>query len=463
MKNIIKLSILFTFVLYACSKEEVNIDSKSTSYTVVMDVNHTQYEGNTKADYQWPDGATLYIKFPDAASTSTARYSAASGAWRITTPQGTLTQDKTSECYISYFEKAPNGEVVELSEKDIIYYDGAASYLLKSDTLSITANLTPRNGRIRFKGEAGTTIRVYGTNHEIRFNTTECNFYYGNSEELELTVNEDGYTPYIHAYFPSGNSDKRLEITDKNNNIFIFKCSDKHLAPGASGYFDIPTESNLGSWKMHTPTRLFKIDGSDVEFKMIFVQWIEGSFYLAETETTQKLYQSIMNKNPSYFKSDTTDLPVTNLSTSDLESFLIKIKEKTGYPFTYPKLGQWWHAAKGGNKSHGYAYSGSDNLDEVAWYQGNTSKYYYDRYNYYYCTKPVKTKLPNELGFYDMTGNVWEAYINRIYSDGSYDFSVLGNSCESSSDDIYTLNRSYITYGYYNNSRSYGFRLCLNI
>lgn len=470
MKRIFILTIIIAATLLSCSKEEMpqlGHDQESGTYKLVLNVSYAQYGGNTKAEYQWSDGATLYIKFPDAASTTTATYSATTKDWSLVTPQGKLKRDKETSCYISYFEKTPNGDIIELSEDDIIYYDGEAKYLLQydslavSDALIITANLSPKTGRIRFKGESGTKIKLYGTSHYTKFNTTECN-YYGKDEELELTVNSDGYTPYIHSYFP--NSAKRLEITDKDDNIFVFKCSDEHLAAGASGYFDIPTKSAPGSWSVHTPTRTFKIDGTDIEFKMIFVQYISGSFYLAETETTQKLYNAIMNDNPSYFKSDTKDLPAENIGPDKLNQFLVAIKEKTGYPFTCPTKDQWWHAAKGGNKSINYKYSGSDNADDVAWHYDNSPKMTNSSSSQ--TTSPVKMKLPNELGFYDMNGNVWEAIIYSTNSNGSYSFHALGGSHRERITDYegyWVVNRNNITDVSMQTDKHYGFRLCLNI
>ena len=456
-------SIITAVLLLSCSKEEIpQIEQGLTdgTYKLVLNVSHSQYEGNTKADYQWPDGATLYIKFPDASSTTTATYNSTSKEWSITTPQGKLTQNKEAECHVSYFEKSPVGDIIELDENDVVYYDGSAKYNLKADTLSITANLSPKDGRLRFKGEPGSTIKLYGIGHNTMFNTFEGN-YYGEYEELELIVNSDGYTRHIHAYFPF--SQKRLEITDIDNNIFVFKCSDEHLAPGSNGYFSIPTVENPGSWKIHAPIRTFKVDGSDEELKMIFVQYISGSFYLAETETTQRFYNAVMNNNPSHYKSDTEELPVENVSIGNMDNFISTLSDKTGYPFTYPTITQWRHAARGGNKSKGYKFSGSDDLNSVAWYSENsktTSGSWYDKY-----TNPVKTKNPNELGLYDMSGNVRETCYNDSES-GGVSYYELGGSCYERCEDqlsYFITNRNDFQKSQFSKDQYTGFRLCLNI
>lgn len=103
-----------------------------------------------------------------------------------------------------------------------------------------------------------------------------------------------------------------------------------------------------------------------------------------------------MENNPSRFVGD--NLPVESVSYEDVKTFITKLNEKTGKTFRLPTEAEWEYAARGGKKSKGYKYSGSNNIDDVAWYYGNSNNK----------THPVKTKRPNELGIYDMSGNVWE-------------------------------------------------------
>ena len=121
-----------------------------------------------------------------------------------------------------------------------------------------------------------------------------------------------------------------------------------------------------------------------------------SDYYIGETEVTQALWKAVMGSNPSYFKGD--NLPVENVSYDDVKTFITKLNQKTGKTFRLPTEAEWEYAARGGKKSKGYKYSGSNNIDDVAWYEGNSNKK----------THPVKTKRPNELGIYDMSGNVWE-------------------------------------------------------
>ena len=121
-----------------------------------------------------------------------------------------------------------------------------------------------------------------------------------------------------------------------------------------------------------------------------------SSYAIGETEVTQALWQAVMGNNPSYFKGD--DLPVADVSWDDCQTFINKLNTLTGQRFRLPTEAEWEFAARGGNRSHHTKYSGSSSLDEVAWYEDNSGSK----------THPVKTKRANELGIYDMAGNVWE-------------------------------------------------------
>ena len=121
-----------------------------------------------------------------------------------------------------------------------------------------------------------------------------------------------------------------------------------------------------------------------------------SSFYIGKYEVTQSLWKAVMGSNPSNRKGD--NLPVENVSWNDCQTFLRKLNAMTGKNFRLPTEAEWEFAARGGNRSRGYQYSGSKKIDDVAWYNNNSGGE----------THPVGTKAPNELGIYDMSGNVWE-------------------------------------------------------
>ena len=129
-----------------------------------------------------------------------------------------------------------------------------------------------------------------------------------------------------------------------------------------------------------------------------------SSYYIGKTEVTQALWQAVMGSNPSRFEG--ADLPVENVSWDDCQEFIQKLNRLTGCNFRLPTEAEWEFACRGGNNSRGYKYSGSNVIDDVAWYLGNSGLKAY----------PVATKAPNELGIYDMSGNVWE-WCNDRYAD----------------------------------------------
>ena len=135
-----------------------------------------------------------------------------------------------------------------------------------------------------------------------------------------------------------------------------------------------------------------------------------SSFSIGETEVTQELWEAVMGSNPSDFKG--SKLPVEKVSWYDCQTFIGKLNELTGKTFRLPTEAEWEYAARGGNKSNGYTYSGSNTIGDVAWCSSNSSS----------STDPVATKAPNELGIYDMSGNVneWcQDWYSSSYSSGS--------------------------------------------
>ena len=186
-----------------------------------------------------------------------------------------------------------------------------------------------------------------------------------------------------------------------------------------------------------------------------------SDYYIGETEVTQELWEAVMGSNPSSF-SGNPQRPVEMVSWDDCKEFITNLNNLTGMNFRLPTEAEWEYAARGGNESQGYKYSGSNTIVNVAWYSGNSGD----------ATHNVKTKSPNELGIYDMSGNVWE-WCEDWYGD--YSSGSQTNPTGPSSGSLRVIRGGYwgagtgvcrVTYHGSNYpddwSNYYGFRLALS-
>ncbi len=162
------------------------------------------------------------------------------------------------------------------------------------------------------------------------------------------------------------------------------------MVPVEGGTFTMGATSEQGSdaWGEEKPAH--KVTLSD--------------YYIGQTEVTQALWKAVMGSNPSDSKGD--NLPVEQVSWDDCQVFIQNLNQLTGKQFRLPTEAEWEYAARGGRKSRGYKYAGGNDIGLVAWYTGNSGNE----------THTVATKQANELGVYDMSGNVWEWCSDR-YGD----------------------------------------------
>ena len=148
---------------------------------------------------------------------------------------------------------------------------------------------------------------------------------------------------------------------------------------------------NPSAKKSEGPARTVNVDG----------------FYLSKFEVTQSLFEAVTGSSLSYFRDPNT--PVNNISWQQANYFIKKLNEKTGEHYRLPTEAEWEFAAKGGILTKGFTFSGSNNIDDVAWYANNSHNK----------AHKVGQKQPNELGLYDMTGNVGEFVIDA-FDEGYY-------------------------------------------
>jgi len=228
------------------------------------------------------------------------------------------------------------------------------------------------------------------------------------------------------------------------------------------------------------------LDGRDGTAESWMIEFITpshevtlSSFSIGKYQVTQAQWVAVMGSNPSHYRGD--NLPVETVSWDDIvgtsgasmvingityseNGFIYKLNQLTGKQYRLPTEAEWEYAARGGNQSNGYTYSGSNSVDNVAWYWINSGS----------STKPVGTKAPNELGIYDMSGNVMEPCSDRIeyytseaktnpaFPSSSIDnsFVIRGGSFFSHAEQC----RVFVRYSYQKHQmeRTMGFRLALS-
>ena len=209
---------------------------------------------------------------------------------------------------------------------------------------------------------------------------------------------EEGKEASLSVKLPTGRSGdiivvRDLDITsagapltmafrDFNNQTFTVNGVQFTMVAVEGGTFTMGATSEQGSdaWDDEKPAH--KVTLSD--------------YYIGQTEVTQALWEAVMGGNPSRRIGD--NLPVEQVSWNDCQVFIQKLNQLTGKQFRLPTEAEWEYAARGGRKSRGYKYAGGNNIGSVAWYDDNSGNEMH----------PVATKQANELGIYDMSGNVWE-------------------------------------------------------
>lgn len=393
----------------ACSSDELEgmdrpAGGRGEKHTCVMHLTGglKGYDGTPRASRAessataaWQDGDKIYLTFSNGSGdpvSGEAVYDGTTKAW-VVSYYGTLVAGEALKCEAFYFEGATvgtNSDVLTLDQHTAIYRDTEGVYTFSDGDLEVSASLAPMTARIRFTGVYGTKIRVSGLSHYTRFDVTTNTLVQSDAVVTE-TVADDETTPYVYGFYTNTKS-PYLSVLSADN-AYTMDASSIDLSAGKSGYMAVPVPTAHNGW-----SNGFRMTVKGVDFKMIPVAGhSSGNFCIGETEVTQQLYSAVMGTNPSAIKTR-ADLPVESVNHSNVVSFNSKLSSLIGITFYMPSESQWKYAAKGGNKSLGYIYSGSDTVGEVAWYSGNSNN----------TTHPVKTKKPNELGIYDMSGNVME-------------------------------------------------------
>jgi formylglycine-generating enzyme required for sulfatase activity len=428
MKNSVKffLAVLGTIVLatVSCTKEFTEtpeVEPVKNTCKMRLIGSRVNYDVATKADSDteaqdttWADGSIIYLRMVSSIGVTPgeAIYDKASDIWTVNY-YGPLYEEENSSCVAIYAEDmiSYKDQFIEFDEQSVVYADSLGTYSYDGGDLVVTAKLKPMSGRVRFTGKKGTEIKVYGISHYTGYDL-ENNIFSSTATPVKVTVGEDGYTPYIYGSF-SEPSEPTFKVWVDAKEGYTKYCSTKIFQAGDSGVLSIPTSTSHNGWMEGL---YFNVNGA--RFKMIP---IEGGtfkmgdpsstssyltvhtvnltgFCMAETEFTREVYFKMQDGATSSVTNP--NLPYHGGSYyyySDITNTVKTLNSITNAEFVIPSEAQWEFAARGGNKSKGYKYSGSDTITDVAWYSSNAS-----------AKHDVKMKEPNELGLYDMSGNIQE-------------------------------------------------------
>ena len=265
----------------------------------------------------------------------------------------------------------------------------------EGETLSVNEKLQIGKEISISTDQSGDKIYVDGS--YVGISPMSLNLSYG-SHEIKTERNGKTVSKTINVAQSGGDNSVKLTFFG-NQTITVNGVSFKMIAV-EGGTFSMGATSEQGSDAYGSKKPVHNVTLSD--------------YYIGETEVTQELWKAVMGSNPS--NSTGSKKPVERVSWNDCQTFITKLNQLTGKNFRLPTEAEWEYAARGGNKSQGYKYSGSNSIDDVAWYSNNCSIRTHD----------VKTKAANELGIYDMSGNVYE-WCQDWYGSSYYSSSPENN------------------------------------
>lgn len=301
-------------LLVACSQDDFKDDEYSSEdkeyvYTMHFDDNVPCYsEDNTRATTNWTSGSSIYLWFKKGSSYifGTATYN--SGKWVLRADSKLSVTSSSTECKAVYVSnpKSTTSSAIELSSSSILYY-ALGSYTCSSTDIYLTAKLTPKPWRLRFKGTAGKKITLPASENNVKYYSkiplTSSFSTETSQEDISLTVNADGYTDYIYGLFAYSSGSNNLYIRNESEgNNYKKTISGSKLREGESGYLTIPTSTNYSTYGWEKAA--YVNQGATVEPNELYVftdglctNWKFGN-------STYSFRYSVLDANSSYLNTD---------------------------------------------------------------------------------------------------------------------------------------------------------------
>ncbi len=388
-----------------------------------------------KAVYACTEGTFVYPE--DGDMTVTVSLAPLTGRIRFEGASGTEATVEGVKTYSSFSRATGEFTTSTAHVQTTVAANGSTPYIYcvfaDSPTLTITSDNTYRtvfdaSSSVLKPGKSGFLTLPTSEDHRgwmilqgvtgITLDKTSVSIKPGSTTQLTATISPD------NAYDKSvtwSSSNSAVATVDNNGKVTAVKEGTATITVQSVSNSSVKATCTV---KVIKETRTFTVGGvtftmklveagtfqmggtGNYEGKPIHSVTISKDYYMGETEVTQALWKAVTGYSPTsdvYYSWSSTyglgdNYPAYYISYEDVQSFITKLNDLTGENFRMPTEAEWEFAARGGNKSKGYTYSGSNIIGDVAWYNGNSSSK----------THAVKTKAANELGIYDMSGNVWE-------------------------------------------------------
>jgi formylglycine-generating enzyme required for sulfatase activity len=334
--------------------------------------------------------------------------------------------------------------ISEMKEKHVIYLLLAVILLLGSCMKDMPDSL---NGYTVNKGVKGSGTEPTPENKVLKASVENLSFSnYPGNQSFDITSNVswravcDADWVTVTESTTRGTGNGTVTVSVKHNNETKTRTTTIIISSNDAGSVKVNITQS-GTTPVGQSEMTFTVNG--IPFKMIHVeggtfmmgatseqgsdaaddekpahQVTLSSYYMGETEVTQEMWQAVMGSNPPYFSG--SQKPLDQVSWDECQTFITKLNSLTGQRFRLPTEAEWEFAARGGNQNRGYKFAGGNTIDNVAWYRDNSNSQ----------THNVGTKRANELGLYDMSGNV-EEWCQDWY--GSYSSSSQTNPTGPSS------------------------------